>query len=118
MIKRRLVVLVFTALSAISTLAKADFMSGNDLHSGLQTTNAVDKAYALGYVIGIADFEDYKNKTQGNSKRSSCFFVPDTASGTQVTDVVKNWLDKHPGRRHYAASSVVAAALRETFPCK
>jgi hypothetical protein len=36
----------------------------------------------------------------------------------QLMDVVKLWLEKNPGKRHFSAPSLVAAALSEAFPCQ
>ena len=35
----------------------------------------------------------------------------------QAVDVFKCWLDEHPEVRHYAGSSLIAATLKEKFPC-
>jgi hypothetical protein len=43
--------------------------------------------------------------------------IRDGVTVTQIADVVKLWLQKHPENRDYAAAGLVAAALEEAFPC-
>jgi hypothetical protein len=42
---------------------------------------------------------------------------PNTPRGTKL-EIVKRFLDQHPELRHYGASSLVAEALAEAFPCQ
>jgi hypothetical protein len=47
----------------------------------------------------------------------SSFCFPKGVEGPQIVDVIKRWLDEHPEVRHYSASSLIAEALKEKFPC-
>jgi hypothetical protein len=44
------------------------------------------------------------------------FKVPSNVEAGQIFDVVKNYLEKHPEKRHQSASSLVMMALKEAFP--
>jgi hypothetical protein len=60
----------------------------------------------LGYILGVQD-----------ALEGSSFCVPNGVTQGQLKDVVKLWLHDHPETRHLSASSLVAAALKEKFPC-
>src|SRR5688500_17634980 len=58
----------------------------------------------VGYVWGVAGALD-----------GSSFCLSKGVQQRQVIDVVKRWLDDHPEVRHFAASCLVAEALKEKF---
>jgi hypothetical protein len=60
----------------------------------------------VGYIWGVA-----------SALSGSSFCIPTEVQPNQLTDVVKGWLDGYPEVRHHTASSLVAAALKEKFPC-
>ncbi len=90
--------------------AVANYWDGNQLLAKCQgdTTN---RGFCLGYVEGVADALD--DPVEGIR---AC--IPIGVIGGQVNDVVITWLKANPSKRHYAAHSLVAAALSEAFPCK
>jgi Rap1a immunity proteins len=65
----------------------------------------------VGYVLGAGDAFDETTKpfcvTEGPN--------PDIVS--EMVEIVKLYLRDHPETRHSSASSLVAAALKEKFPC-
>ena len=109
--------LLVLTLSCSSVMAHADFMSGNDLLNGLKG-NAINRASAIGYIAGAADSGDFKNLNPAKLKTGFCFAVPEEVVAQQLVDIVKSWLEKHAEKRHHNASSLIAAALDEKFPCK
>jgi hypothetical protein len=46
---------IIAILLCIPSLAMAEFYTGNQLLTKMRSTNTVDKAIALGYVMGVAD---------------------------------------------------------------
>jgi len=60
--------------------------------------------FCYGYVAGVVDM-----------LYTVC--LPDGMTRQQVIDVLTLWLRDHPEKRHLPASSLVAGALKEKFPC-
>ena len=89
------------------------FYSGNDLWS--ECTNNGDSQFGicLGYVMGITDVMSTGSAILG---WRAC--LPLQVAATLAQDVVKQYLEQHPERRHYAAAGLVAEALAGAFPCK
>ena len=92
--------------------AKAVYFTGNYLHGICQSKTLWKKAQCGGYVLGVADA---LGDTTYNDR---CFTLQEKASLQQVADIVKAWLEKNPGERHFTAHSLVAKALAEVWPCK
>ena len=64
-----------------------------------------------GYVLGAGDAFD---------ETTQPFCVPEGPNPDSVlkmVEIVKLYLQDHPETRHLSASSLVAAALKEKFPC-
>jgi hypothetical protein len=85
------------------------YVSGNMLHEWCQFQNDDP---CMAYALGVVDM------TNGSPYNGVCFQTPEGAMNTQIKDVVKAWLEKHPGDRHIQASSLVIHALNEAWPCK
>lgn len=100
--------LVLAAGLALSTVpARADWMSGNELHETCASGSAVDKALCLSYVMGVLDglrFLDLPLKT------------PVGATGGQVRDVVSKYLADHPETREQPARVLVKSAVVDAWP--
>jgi hypothetical protein len=87
-------------------IANAEFMDGNDLLSKMNNSEAIPKMVALGYVQGTADvFAGIK----------ICMSKNVTAG--QARDVVKQYLEFNPDKRHHSADSLVLNALAQVWPC-
>ncbi len=96
-----------TGLALSTVPARAEWMSGNQLHDTCSSGTAVDKALCLSYVMGVLDgsrFLDQPLKT------------PTGATGGQVRDVVAKYLDDHPETREQPARTLVKAAVVEAWP--
>jgi hypothetical protein len=90
----------------------AVFDTGNSLYEYLTANNATARAHAAGYIAGVADVGSM-GKVFGWS-----FCLPRRTTKDQITDVVKQWLDQHPEKRHVGAVGLVSEALAGAFPCR
>ena len=90
----------------IPCMAMAEFKTGNELLSNMNSDNVVENMVALGYVMGVAD------ATRGTGNCG-----PETATAGQMRDLVKNYLIANPQFRHYSADVIVMAILGKTWPC-
>jgi len=103
--------LVSMALMSMPYTAFADFFTGNQLHEVCRSAAPYSEAICSGYVVGIADVMA-SDRLNGFT---AC--LPTTVTVRQISDVVSTYLQQHPEMRHYSASSIVAYALSESFPC-
>ena len=96
-----------------ATPAHALFLQTGDSLLAECTSGADGALDCLGYVAGVADTLAAGNVVN-NAK--ACFPVAVTRGLLQ--DVVVKFLQLHREERHLAAVGLVAAALKEAFPCK
>ena len=118
---KRLKHVALVALIALSAgfegPAQAGAMSGEDLVSICEPARA-DPVYRLkrsecvGYIIGVADTFDCKNKALGFNWDSTTYNDQQKLVGT-----VMDWLHLHPNVLNYQASGLVASALAGKYPC-
>lgn len=126
MVNRALMVGALLALAWINVpSANAAFYDGNDLYKICEPTAARTSSCAV-YIMGAADIVMQMRHTlsgDGNSMilpstgKSCPFEIPIGATGSQLADVVTNYLRDHPETRHYEASALVWRALHDAFPC-
>ena len=107
-IQRTLLAALFIATPVAG--AVADYMDGNKL---LDICNKGDggELFCGGYVTAVADltrFEVWGYRVCTGSD----------VTVKQIKDVVVLHLQKYPEKRHFEATSIVAQALSEAFPCK
>jgi hypothetical protein len=107
-------------LTANEGRAAGGYISGqrlNELCSDESTS--FNEGLCWGYIAGVYDagkaLDTATNKRQWSAGWTAC--VPDGVLAGQLVEVVKKWLRAHPERWHYAADSVVAGAVHETWPC-
>jgi len=105
-----LAVFVLLVTLNLNVYAGATFVDGNELYEDMK--NNYGKLYSSGYITGVADVGN------DNSIYGFRFCVPQQATRGQLADVVNKWLEQNPDKRHYSASSLIAHAFQETFPCK
>ena len=98
---------LFAAVLFIPMLAQAEFRTGNQLFSEIQSTGVVEQMISLGYIMGIAD-----------ALRGINHCPPATVTAGQLRDMVKNYLDANPQFRHYTADTIVMAVLKQAWPCE
>ena len=105
---RRLIVaavIMAVVLVAMPYPAKA-IMTGNDLYPNLQhAQNSIEYQSIALYVIGVADGGD-----------KVYFDIPPGVNATQLTDIVKKYLQSYPQLRHLRASDIVIRAISKSFP--
>ena len=85
-------------------------LTGNELLKRCEDNDAVQRAFCVGYVIGVADMVE--------EGPSGLICVATGVSNGQLSDIVVKFLRDHPERRHYSANSLVGVALMETYPCQ
>lgn len=86
--------------------AHAEFFSGNELLSRLNSESTYDRGVAMGYVIGVHD-----------TGRGAVHCSPEAATGGQVRDIVKASLEASPELRHLSADSLIGHTLKKVWPC-
>jgi hypothetical protein len=86
-----------------------DYLTGNQLHQYCAAPeNTSQNGACFGYIVRVAGALDEK---------PGSYCLPTGVTGRQIEDVVKLYLQNHPEARHYSASYLVSAALKEKFPC-
>ena len=109
-----LALLVFSLVCGMSVSAQRPvFKSGKDLHEALQE-DGTKYSYALNYIVGVVD------AANGSPARDGfCFDLgPQGVNASQVVDVVRVFVSKNTQMWERPGSTLVAAALQETWPCK
>jgi hypothetical protein len=92
-------------IAAISLNAQAEFYDGNALYEEMRGT-AIEKAMALGYIMGAAD-----------AFRGISFCPQDNVTSGQLNDMVRRYLIANPDKRHYSADSIVIHVISGNWPC-
>jgi hypothetical protein len=89
---------------------QANAISGNELAQSCRGQEANSRwSFCVGYVIGVIDQARYTND-------EVC--IPAEAVQSQVARIATKWLESNPDKLHFLASSLVRAALDESYPCK
>ena len=97
------------AIIMVPTMAHAEFVNGNDLLSRLQSSDYMDRMYALGYVLGVFDAGQHIRHCSPNGVG---------VSAGQIQDMVKQYLEQNPSLRNFSADVLVTDAIRRVWPCK
>lgn len=87
--------------------AHAEFYSGNELYEKMRSPDSVERLGALMYIAGVSD---------AHRGVVSCP-SPEVSLG-QLFDMVKNYLERNPERRHRTGDWAVATVMRAAFPCR
>jgi len=90
----------------LSNMAHAEFLTGNDLHSALKSTDKHNRDVAMGYIAGVHD-----------TGRTVIHCSPNTVTATQVTDMVAAFLQANPISRDKSGDSIVSIVLMSAWPC-
>jgi hypothetical protein len=111
-------ILVIVALTLLWS-ERAFAIDGNKLYEACEffgpriptsPADANQGGYCIGFIQGV----------RVSLGKSGIFCVPtreEGVTGGQVGYVVKLYLREHPELRHFSAADLVAAALKEKFPC-
>ena len=94
--------------------AEGYYLSGSDLLQECESDAAFDRNVCMGYVMGIADVTR-SYVTLGHLNKYFC--IPDAVDSIQLQKVIIKRLNANPEELHLSASSLVAKALYEAFPC-
>lgn len=97
---------VFLILNLLAFTAQAQMMTGNTLYGFLQSTEANQRSFGLGFVTGVFDTLE---------KYNHC--APVNVTSGQIRDMVKQFLENGPAIRDLPANEIILALLNDTWPC-
>src|SRR3954470_23400043 len=103
---------LFPLLCRADNGQRVQFLSGNDLLSMCEGEIS-KRLICEGYIIAVSDVLT-ANKINGFEVCGP--IGPDVNSG-QLIDIVRLYLKNNPSERDTMADGLVAAALRDAFPC-
>ncbi len=101
--------LVFVSLLAATTVSAqphSQYLSGQELYLRMTGTD-MQMMMAYGYVAGVHD---------SRAGVTICI-PPNTVTLGQMSDMVKQTLERVPSERHLAADAYVEATLSKRWPC-
>ena len=111
---RIIATVIAAAVMSVGATAQGSLIDGNSLLRSCQENDSpAHWGACLGYVRGITDI-----LLAGNQMNGVTLCVPREVETGQVTDVVKQFLARHPEQRSLPAEGLVGAALQEAFPCR
>ena len=112
------VVAAVISVSVLTAAAEkaAAYATGNNLLAWCVSASRTERGLCHGYILGIADaMEESKNI----GRFAACIPAPVRAgSPGRLFQLAQQFLASHPEKRQLSASSLVANALAEAFPCK
>jgi hypothetical protein len=76
-----------------------------------ETTSGHPPVACMTYVEGVLDGRDF-----GVTSGYPPYLIPDDVTVGQITDVVRNYLSKHPEHRNWIAPSLIEQALSTAWP--
>lgn len=97
--------------------ANASFKDGNELYK-VCTVKPNDgtyyqaNAYCLGYILGVTD-----TLTTVRMTNSRNYCVPENVTAGQLRDIVVQYLQRTPEKRHLSADFLVISAIDLAFNC-
>lgn len=100
--KKLLAVLLFAP-----AMAYAEFHTGNSLLAKMNSTDQMDKALAIGYVMGVADAGYGTNHCP-----------PTNVTAGQLVDLTKQVITASPATRNFSADLLIYYTFKNTWPCK
>lgn len=97
--------------------ANATFKDGNALYSDCtakpnSSTYYQSDAYCMGYILGVTDT---LTTMRIINKRNSC--IPENVTAGQIRDIVLQYLQRTPEKRHLPADYLVLSAINSAFNC-
>jgi hypothetical protein len=94
------------AVLMVPSIASAEFFSGNDILSKLDSSETMQRIHAMGFVQGVYDV--YTSVT---------FCPPAGVTAGQARDIARNFLYHNPAIRHKTAESLINEAFKQVWPC-
>ena len=105
---KKLFTLAILMILSLPVVAATNFVVGNDL---LKYCESSHQDACRAYVSGVSD------ASQGKTWDGGEYCLPDKIIIGQAVKVVTKYLNDHPEKLHYSASSLVHDAFLEAFPC-
>jgi len=90
----------------VPAMAYAEFRTGNQLLTEIQSDSVVERMVSLGYIMAVTD-----------TLRLINHCPPNNVTAGQLQDMVKNYLTNNPQTRHQPADTLVLTVLRQAWPC-
>lgn len=101
--------IIFLGLMIVSCASRA--LTGNELLADLlRDDTSYQYGYSSGYLGGVLAISTV---FQGGNY----LCIPDGVTNRQSIDVIKNYLQNSPEKRHLDASLLIYSALAKTWPC-
>jgi len=91
------------------------FETGSSILETCESEVWYNKGYCSGYIIGVSDTADTLALWDGSPV---LICIPDGVTAGQLWKVVVKYLNENPEKLHFAADSLVLAALEGAFPCE
>jgi hypothetical protein len=101
--KRLMIIILLFASANVS----ADFMSGSDLKRVCNGESNPEKAYCVGYIIGVAD----------HTGREGAYCLPSGVTPSQLMEVVMKDMELRPEANHLPADILAEGSIQLAFPC-
>ena len=98
---------LLVALLMVPAMARAEFFTGNQLLTLLQSREVMDRMQALGYIQGVFDANMYL-----------VVCPPSNVTAGQVNDMIRNYLENTPATRNRTADRIIQEALKSVWPCQ
>ena len=118
---KTLLVVWLVAAAMLATPAQA--VDGNELYKWgsewkrSDTEKSHDSGSYMGYIQGTIDLHTDLSDPEIKFLKATLFCLPDNVQLDQAFEAVMRYLEAHPEKRRFTASSLVASALWEAFPC-
>ena len=118
---KTLLAVLLVAAAMLATPARA--VDGNELYEWgkewkrSDTRNSRDAGSFTGYIQGTVDLHTDLSDPEIKFIKTKLFCLPGNVQLDQAFEAVMRYLEAHPEKRRFTASSLVAAALWEVFPC-
>ena len=118
---KTLLVVSLVAAAMLATPAQA--VDGNELYKWgsewkrSDTEKSRDSGSFTGYIQGTIDLHTDLSDPEIKFLKATLFCLPDNVQLDQAFEAVMRYLEAHPEKRRFTASSLVASALWEAFPC-
>lgn len=100
--KKLLVSLLF-----VPAMAQAEFITGNQLLSDIQSNEPVRRGFVMGYIAGVAD-----------ANNSITWCPPGGINLGQLRDMVEQYLIANASLRNLSADVLIGDMLNRRWPCK
>ena len=117
--KKGIVLLLALGMGFVfSSVARADFISGNDLKLYCASQDSMDDAVCLLYITGAVDAlataDRIGNEMSGNALQ---FCIPEGVSPDSLKSVVRDWLNRDDAPLDFGATLLILGAITDAYGC-